>query len=194
MSMGDALPGIFPADARVAFWCSGSRFRGLPVPIALTRSLGPMAYYFGVLYSVRIFPQPRSQLVKRLLHPSKGFVPSFDTNNKPTSILVNLTNPLTFITLTPGSLGWDSLLPPIIHSHHAFHIHSIHTRAPLTHVHSLYIFLFSIHFNTDNPLTTSPKLNRAPRHPLPKCTFHLIISLSYVPTIRSMSVHVSNPF
>ena len=70
-----------------------------------------LADYFGArgaLDSVRIFPQPRSQPVNRLLHPSKRFLPSFDTNNKPTSILVNLTCPLTNITLTPGSLGLES--------------------------------------------------------------------------------------
>ena len=132
MNVGNALSGIFPVYAHVEFWGSGSRFRGLPVLITLTQCLGSMAYYFGArgaLYSVRTFQQPRSQPVNRLLHPSKGFVPSFDTNNKPTSVLVNLTNPLTAPTLTLGYLGWDSLLPPIIRSQYVFHIHSIHTRA-----------------------------------------------------------------
>jgi len=63
-------------------------FRRLPMPITL---LGPLELWptladysgaQGALYSIRTFPQPRSQPVNRLLHPSRGFVPSFNTNNK----------------------------------------------------------------------------------------------------------------
>jgi len=59
-------------------------------------------------------------------------------------LLVNLTNPLTItnITLTPGSLGWVSRLPPLIHLHHAYHIRSTHSLGPLSHIHSSHISIF----------------------------------------------------
>ncbi len=47
--------------------------------------------------------------------PPNGFRAYILTNSKTTSISVNLTNPVTHITLTPGYLGWESLLPPITH-------------------------------------------------------------------------------
>ena len=108
---------------------------GYPCPLHQLGPLDPwptLADYIGArgaLYSVRIFHQPRSQPVNRLLHPTKGLVPSSNTNNQNDLLLVNLTNPLTNITQTPGSLGWDSLLPPIIRSHHAFYIHPIYNLA-----------------------------------------------------------------
>ena len=69
-----------------------------------------------------------------------GFVPSSPDQQQNDFLLVNLTNPRTNITLIPGSLGWDSLLPPIIHSHHAFHIHSTHSLGPAD-PHALIAFL-----------------------------------------------------
>ena len=128
-------PGIFPVDAHVEFWRSGSLSRGYPCPLhKLGRldSWSTLADYFGAcgaLYSVRIFHQPRSQSVNSLLHPTKRFCAFVQHQQQNDILLDNLTNLQTNITLIPGSLEWDSLLPPIIHSHHAFHIHSIHTQA-----------------------------------------------------------------
>ena len=74
-----------------------------------------------------------------------GFVPSSPHQQQNDFLLVNLTNPRTNITLIPGSLGWDSLLPPIIHSHHAFHIHSIHTLGPAD-PYSFYVYIYIYFF------------------------------------------------
>ena len=61
--------------------------------------------------------------------PPNGFR-AFSRHQQQNDLLfVNLNNPLTNIKLTPGSLGWESLLPPTSHSHHAYHIRSTHTQA-----------------------------------------------------------------
>ena len=74
--------------------------------------------------------------------PPNGFRAFFPHQQQNDLLLVNLANPLTNIKLTPESLGWDSLLPPLSYAHHAFHIHSIHTLGPLSHTHSTCFFQF----------------------------------------------------
>ena len=115
INVGNALPGIFPVDAHVAFWHSGSLSRGYLCPLHQLGRLDPwptladytnsVAWTHGLLWPTTSVPGvPSTQYAylhshapsrSRLLHPSKGFVPSSNTNNKPTSVLVNLTNPLT---------------------------------------------------------------------------------------------------
>jgi len=169
---GVALSGIAPPfHAQVASLVLRVPIRGLPVPSTLSRSLGPLAYSGRLpqcpgcpLLGTQL-PKPRSQPVNFTLAPLQmGIVPSLNINNKTTILFVNLSNPLTNIKLTPGSLGWESLLPPLIHSHHAFHIHSIHTQARwpiLTH------YTFSFHFSIHSILCLcSPNYLVLPRHPL----------------------------
>ena len=135
-------PGPFPRVARaqytapVAFWCCGSRFRlvarshfTIPAP------LGPLAYSgrlircLGCPLNKLTFPQPRSQPVHELLHPSKRVSCLLSTPTTTRPPFSKFDYPLTNIKLTPGSLGWESLLPPTSHSHHAYHIRSTHTQA-----------------------------------------------------------------
>ena len=113
-----------------------------PVPrVARAHSTIPVPWTLGLLWPTSPVPSvPSTQY-----SPFDSHAPSRSMNSctppnwvsclhtPPTQndlLLVNLTNPLTNLTLTPGSLGWDSLLPPIIHSHHAFHIRSTHTLGP----------------------------------------------------------------
>ena len=137
----------------MAFLALRVPFRGSPVPITL---LSPLDH--GLLWPTS--PCPGCPLLSTHLSTATltagQWTPApfkqvsclrATPTKKPTSILVNLANPRTNVTLTPGSLGWDSFLPPIIHSHHAFHIHSTHTwaRCPkLTHCISFFLILFFI--------------------------------------------------
>ena len=122
-------------------------FPWVPVPMTLTRSLGPMAY------SARLLRCPGCPLLSTHISPATlpagqyspapyKKVRAFVQHQQPNDILlVNLTNPLTVITLTPGFLGWDSLLPPN-HSFAPCIPHSLHSHSgPLTHIHSPYFFL-----------------------------------------------------
>ena len=149
---GGSLPGIAPLPCpRGIFGAPGPISDGPPVPSTLSRSLGPMAYSGrlsgarGILYSILTFQQPRSQPVNELLHPSKRLCAFSQHQQQNDLLLLNLTNPLINITLTPGSLGWDSLLPPIIHSHHAFPIHSTHALGPVD-PHSLIVHISFLFF------------------------------------------------
>jgi len=175
MNVGSALPGYSPVYAHVAFLVLRVPFRGSPVPISLSRSHGTHDLLWqtspcpGCPLPSTHLSTSRSQPVNGLLHPSKRFRAFFQHQQQSDLLLVNLTNPLTNITLTPGSLGWDSLLPPIIHSHHAFHIHSIHSLGPadpFTHC----TFLIK----KKNPLTllaTSPRTSSCPSSSLPLMHF-----------------------
>ena len=109
-----------------------------------------------------------------LLHPSKR-VSSLLTHQQQNDFhFVNLTNPLTHITLTPGSLGRESLLPPITHRT----MHS--TITPFTQTcwpHSLNMspYHFTPSLNSAILLTTSPNYLVLPRRPLQYSTSHLTL-------------------
>ena len=152
----NALPGIAPLRCPRGILALRVPFHGLPVPTTLSRSLGPLAYSGrlsgarGALYSKLTFPSHAPSRSMDSCTPPNGFRAFFPHQQQNDPLLVNLTNPLTNITMTPGSLGWDSLLPPLIRSHHAFHIHSIHTLGPAD-PHSL-----NMHFSLFNSLTGAP--------------------------------------
>jgi len=151
-------------------WCSGSRSVGRPCPVRYPGPLDP-----GLLWpttSVPGVPTTRYSPSQATLPagqfyyctPPNGYRAFTQHQQQNDLLFVNLTNPVTNIKLTPGSLGWESLLPPLIHSHHAFHIHSIHTQARwpiLTH------YTFSFHFSIHSILCLcSPNYLVLPRHPL----------------------------
>ena len=114
-----------------------------------------------------------------LLHPSE-WVSSLHSPQQQNDLhFVNLTNPLTHFTLTPGSLGRESLLPPITHrTMHSPITPFTQTRWP----HSLNMsppHNSSTHTHTSlNPsilLTASPNYLVLPRHPLHYSTSHLTL-------------------
>ena len=128
---------LLPSDAHVAFWRFGSRFRR----VACGHYTIPVPWTLGLLWPTGLVPGvPSTRYSPFNGHaPSRsmdsctlpnGFRAFFPHQQQNDLLLVNLNNPLTNIKLTPGSLGWVSLLPPLIHSHHAFHIRSIHTLGP----------------------------------------------------------------
>ena len=100
-------------------WCPGPRImRAHPCPLCYP---GP-PWAIGLprpTLSDTYRSQPRSQPVNRAPAPLQmGFEPTFPPTANDLHF-VNLTNPLTHITLTLGSLVWESLLPPI--THHTMH-------------------------------------------------------------------------
>ena len=121
----------------MAFWRYGARFRRAtrahyttPVPWTLGL-LWPTTPVPGVpitRYSPSQATLPAGQFYS--CTPPNGYRAFTQHHRQNDLLFVNLTNPLTNIKLTPGSLGWESLLPPLIHSPHAFHIHSTHTLGP----------------------------------------------------------------
>ena len=146
-----ALPGISPLRCPRGILALQTPFRGSPVATTLSQSLGPLAY------SGRLVRCPGCPLLDTHLStttlpagpwtpapPPNGFHAFIHHQQQNDLLLVNLTNPLTNITLTPGSLGWDSILPSLSHSHNTYHIRSTHS-GPLTHTHSSKNFNFSIH-------------------------------------------------
>ena len=124
-----------PSDAHVAFWRFGSLSEGRPCPLHYLGPLDP----WPTLADCPVPGVPSTQYSPFTSHapsrsmdsctPPNGFR-AFSPQQQNDLLLVNLTNPLTNIKLTPGSLGWESRLPPLIHSHHAFHIRSIHSLGP----------------------------------------------------------------
>ena len=120
-------PGPFPGYPRPIHctrgqWRPGPRISGSPVPTTLSRPpMGPWptaadwpgarGTHSAILTVRSHAPSPSTGL----LHPSKR-VSSLHSHQQQNDLhFVNLTNPLTRITLTPGSLGRESLLPPITH-------------------------------------------------------------------------------
>ena len=140
------VPGPFPGyphplQCPRGLWRSGPRISGSPVPSTLSwPPMGPWptaadlpvarGTHSAILTIRSHAPNPSTGL----LHPSKMGSSLHSHQQQNDFHFVNLANPLTHITLTPGSLGRESLLPPNHSSHHAFHIHSIHSDllAPLT--------------------------------------------------------------
>ena len=87
----------------------------MPAPLGPLADRGRLARCPGYPLSDTHRSQPRSQPSTGLLHPSK-WVSSLHSHQQQNDLhVVNLTNTLTHITLTPGSLGRESLLPPITH-------------------------------------------------------------------------------
>ena len=141
-------PGPFPGYPRPMHcprgqWCPGPRImRATHAHYAIPAPHGPLAYRgrlarcpHSAILTVRSHaPNPSTGL----LHPSKR-VSSLRSHQQQNDFhFVNLTNPLTHISLTPGSLGRESLLPPITHRT----MHS--TFAPFTQTrwpHSLNVFI-----------------------------------------------------
>ena len=155
-------PGPFPRVARaqytapVAFWRYRSRFRR--VARAQLHYPGP-SWALGLLWPTSPVPGvPTKQNSTFHSHtpsqsmnsctPSNGFRAFSRHQQQNDLLLVNLNKPLTNIKLTPGSLGWESLLPPTSHSHHAYHIRSTHTQARLALTHSSHTSHFTTHTNT----------------------------------------------
>ena len=143
-----------------------------PVPrVARAHYTIPVPWTLGLLWPTSPVPSTRyspfnSHAPSRSMDsctPPNGFR-AFIHHQQNALLLVNLTNPLTNITLTPGSLVWNSLLPRLIHSHHAFHIRSIHTLGP-TDPYSLNMLLS---FSNSLPALhlCSPNYLVLPRHPL----------------------------
>ena len=100
----------------------GPHISGSPVPITLSRppmgpwptaadSPGARGTHSAILTIRSHAPNPSTGL----LHPSKRVLSLHSHQQQSDLHFVNLTNPLTHITLTPGSLGRESLLPPITH-------------------------------------------------------------------------------
>ena len=121
-------PGPFPRvacgqyTAPVAYGAPGPASAGHPCPrrypgppwaLGLPQPTSPVPGVPTQRYSPFVATLPTRQ--QGSCTPPNGFGAYIPTNSKTTSIFVNLTNPLTHITLTPGSLGWESLLPPITH-------------------------------------------------------------------------------
>ena len=167
----------------------GPRISGSPVPTMLSRppwALGlrrPTSPVPGVptqRYSPFVATLPTRQ--QGSCTPPKWVRAYIPTNSKTTSIFVNLTHPLTHIILTPGSLGRESLLPPI--THRTMHStitpytqarwpHSLNMSPPRNS--STHTSLF-----TAILLTTSPNYLVLPRHPLIYSTF----PFNYVAKLR----------
>ena len=166
MNAGSALPGYSPIYAHVASQRYGSRFRRATraqytIPVPWTHGLlWPTSPVPGVP-SNRYSPFNSHALSQSMdsCTPPNGFRAFFPHQQQNDLLLVNLTNPITYITLTPGSLGWDSLLRPFIHSHHAFHIHSIHTLVPAD-PHTFLVHIFT--FNSLTSLNTAILLTKFP--------------------------------
>jgi len=84
--------------------CTAHAANGAPGPA----SCGPTRAHYAI-------PAPLPSPSTGLLHPSK-WVSSLHSHQQQNDLhFVNLTNPLTHIILTPGSLGWASLFTPITH-------------------------------------------------------------------------------
>ena len=109
---------LSPSDAPVAFWRYGSRFRR----VARAHYTIPVPWTLGLLWPTSPVPGvPSQQMLTFHSHapsqsmnsctPPNGFRAFSQHQQQDDLLLVNLTNPLTNITLTPGSLGWVSLLP-----------------------------------------------------------------------------------
>ena len=113
-------PVPFPVDTRAHYTNSVAWTHGLLWPTTSVPGVPSTQYAYFTSHA------PSRSIFSCTLQKVFAFVQHQQPND---ILLVNLTHPLTIITLTPGSLGWDSPLLPIIRSHHAFHIHSIHTRA-----------------------------------------------------------------
>ena len=133
-------------------WCSGSRSTGRPCPVHYPGPLDPwptLANYFGARgahYSPSHATPPAGQFYSCTF--PNGYRAFTQHQQQNDLHLVNLTNPLTNITLTLGSLGWVSLLPPN-QSFAPCIPHSLHTLlGPLSHTHLSHIFHFPTHTNT----------------------------------------------
>ena len=144
-----ALP---PSDAHVAFWRYGSRFRR----VARAHYTIPVPWTLGLLWPTSPVPGvPSKQYSPSDSHapsrsmnsctPPNGFRVFSQHQQQNDLLLVNLTNPLTNIKLTPGSLGWESLLPPIIHRtmHSTFTPYTLRPAGPYSLI--VHIFHFLIH-------------------------------------------------
>ena len=160
--------GPFPRVARaqctapVAYGAPGPASAGHPCPLHYPGPPhGPLAYHgrlarctHSAILTVRSHaPYPSTGL----LHPS-NWVSSLPPHQQQNDFhFVNLTNPLTHIKLTLGSLGRESLLPPITHrTMHSTFAPNTQTRWP----HSLNMYHYTLNTHTSlNPdilLTTSP--------------------------------------
>ena len=140
---GECPPRLLPLDAHMAGWRHGPLFPGCPCQRHCPR--GHWRYgsrfkrahtcplrYPGPSWALGL-PRPTSPVpgvpTKRcdtmrshapspstgLLHPSKRVSGLHSHQQQKDLHFVNLANPLTDFTLTPGSLGWESLLRPITH-------------------------------------------------------------------------------
>ena len=116
------------------------RHPGPPWVLGLPRPTSPVPRVPTQRYSPFAATLPTRQ--QGSCTPPSGYRAYVPTNSKTTSIFVNLTNPLTHIKLTPGSLGRDSLLPPITHrTMHSTFTPDTQARWP----HSLNMFPFTTH-------------------------------------------------
>ena len=106
-----------PYDAHVAFWRYGSRFRQVARAHYTTRSL-------GLLCPTRPVPGvPSTRYLSTATLPAGPWTPApfksyrafFPHQQQNDLLLVNLTNPLTNIKLTPGVPWVGFPPPPIIH-------------------------------------------------------------------------------
>ena len=115
-SAGHPYPLRYPGPP----WALGLPRPTSPVPGVPTQRYSPFAATLPARQQGSCTPLSRYRAYSR-------------TNSKTTSIFVNLTHPLTHITLTPGSLGWESLLPQLLIAPcipHSLHTHRL---AGLTH-------------------------------------------------------------
>ena len=138
-----------PTHCPRGLWRPGPPISGSPVPTTLSRPpMGPWPTVAnqpgarGTHSAILTVRSHASSPSTGLLHPSER-VSSLHSHQQQNDLhVVNLTNLLTHITLTPGSLGWESLLPPITHRT----MHS--TFAPYTQTrwpHSPNMFPFTTH-------------------------------------------------
>ena len=129
---GLPFPALPPSDAHVAFWRYGSRSAGRPCPLHYPGPLDPWPTLADCpvpgVPSTRYSPF-NSHAPSRSMDsctPPNRFHAFSQHQQQNDLLLVNLTNPLTNITLTPGSLWWDSLLPST-HSFAPCIPHSLHS-------------------------------------------------------------------
>ena len=156
-----------PRTAHAAYGAPGPAHSGSPVPATYPGPpMGPWpttadkpgarGTHSAILTVRSHAPNPSTGL----LHPSKR-VSSLHSHQQQNDFhFVNLINPLTHLTLTPGSLGRESLLPPITHrTMHSTIAPNTQTRWP----HSLNMF-HTTHqlFNTHTSLTSAILLTTSP--------------------------------
>ena len=128
-------------------WCSGSRSVGRLCPVRYPGPLDPWpTTSVPGVPTTRYSPSQATLPAGQFYYctPPKGYRAFTQHQQQNDLLLINLTNPLTNITLTPGSLGWESLLPPtVIHTMHTTFTPFTHS-GPLTHTHSAHIFFFEL--------------------------------------------------
>ena len=155
--LGSALPGYSPSTPTWQAGAPGPFPRVTRAHYAIPAPHGPLAYR-GRLARCLGYPlsdthrsQPRSQPVNRAPAPLQAGSSLHSHQQQNDFHFINLTNPATHFTLTPESLGRESLLPPITHrTMHSTITPNTQTRWP----HSLNMPPF-LNSSTHTPLTPS---------------------------------------